>query len=84
MREVKLKELYYNPILHDIIVPKRYIDVELIQKIVDRKTDNLKICVFIDDFAFHKKVYITRSESTVIQRKTCGYHPIICSQFFLI
>ena len=51
------EQLHSNPILHDLIVPKRDIDVELLRKIVDRKADELKICVFIYDFAFDKKVF---------------------------
>ena len=52
------EQLYSNPILHDVIVPKREVDVELLKKITDRKPDNLKICVFLDDFAFNQKVFL--------------------------
>ena len=75
-QDSQFEQLFSNTILHDLIVPKRDIHVELLQKIVDRKTDNLKICVFIDEFRVSEEsVYITQSESTVLQRKTCWYHP---------
>ena len=77
------EELYTNPILHDIIVPKREVDVELLKKITDRKPDNLKICVFIDDFAFNQKVFLLPEVKALYFRgRHANITPIISSQFF--
>ena len=41
------EQLFSNPLLHDLIVPKRDIDVELLRKVLDREADELKIlCVY--------------------------------------
>ena len=76
------EELYANPILHDKIDPHIEMDIKLIQKLLDRKPDNLKICVMIDDFAFDKKVF---QQPEVIALYTRGRHanitPVILSQF---
>ena len=79
------EELYTNPILHDIIIPKREVDVELLKKITDRKPDNLKICVFIDDFAFNQKVFLLPEVKALYFRgRHANITPIISSQFFLL
>ena len=77
------EQLYSNPILHDVIVPKRYINVELLRKIVDRKADQLKICVFLDDSAFDNKAFILPEVKALFFRgRYTEITPIICSQFF--
>ena len=76
------EELYSNPILNDLIVPKRDIDVELLRKIVDRKSDELKICVFIDDFTFDKKGFLLPEvKALFLEEDMLDITPIICTQF---
>jgi len=77
------EQLYANPILHDIIIPKREVDVELLKKITDRKPDNLKICVFLDDFAYNQKVFLLPEVKALFFRgRHANITPIISSQFF--
>ena len=75
--------LYSNPKLHDQIIPKQEVDVELLRKLLYRKKDNKKICVHLDDFAFEKKVFIIPEVKALYMRgRHAGITPIINSQFF--
>ena len=82
-QDIIYEQLYSNPVLHDVIVPKREMDTELLKKITDRKPDDLKICVFIDDFAFNQKVLLLPEVKALYFRgRHANITPIISSQFF--
>ena len=77
------EQLFSNPILHDVILPNRDIDTDLIRKILDRPQYDIKICVFIDDFAFDKHVFtLPEVKALFFRGRHAGITPTICSQFF--
>ena len=75
--------MFNNPILKDLIIPKLEIDRELLLKLLNRKEDNLKILIFLDDFAYNKKVFeLPEVVALYMRGRHANILPIISSQFY--
>jgi hypothetical protein len=75
--------LFSNPKLHDKIVPFNKLDYEALEKIENRPDDNLKICVYLDDFANEKKALEHPAILGLFYRgRHANITTILCSQFF--
>jgi GTPase SAR1 family protein len=75
--------MFSDSVLKDRMIPKQDIDTELLTKILNRKEDNLKICIFIDDFAYQKKVFeMDEIRALFFRGRHAGLTVCASSQFF--